>query len=90
MTTYNIPYPSDFKLLATLVINANTSHHITNPSDGTSAFTTFNLMLVNIKTESYIKPPIKKRAWILIINHALCLEKTSKPLNILGFHKYLT
>ena len=46
MTTYNIPYPSDFKLLATLVINANTSHHITNPSDGTSAFTTFNLMLV--------------------------------------------
>jgi hypothetical protein len=61
-----------------LVYTSMTNYNIPYPScfksgDGTSVLTTFNLMLDNVKTESYI-------------NHVLCVEKNSKPLYILGFY----
>jgi len=57
-------------LLTIYLILVASSHHIKNPSDGTSVFITFNL--VHVKTESYI-------------NHVLWVEKRSKTVPHLGF-----
>ncbi len=75
MTAYNIPYPSDFKLFATLVINANTSHHITNPSDGTSVFTTFRFKY------SIGAPVFEKVTVIWIYLNLNLLSEDEHPIN---------